>query len=63
MAAGIYKKPIEAIAKEIHYERLPGEVRTVIISRWMRGGLLPQQVIEQIAPVLPTQATTDGATT
>jgi hypothetical protein len=41
IANGMYKKPIEAIAREIHYDPLPEDVRTVIIAAWMRGGLLP----------------------
>jgi hypothetical protein len=53
MTAGIYKKPIAEIAKTFHYEPLPGEIRTVIISSWARGGLLPKSVIEQMAPTLP----------
>jgi hypothetical protein len=36
-AAGMYRKPIEALAKEIHYEPVPVEVRTVIIAAWQRG--------------------------
>jgi len=47
-AAGMYKKPIELLAKEIHYEPVPGEIRTVIIASWMHGGLLPAATIEQV---------------
>lgn len=47
---GMYKKPIEALAKEIHYEPLPPEVRMVIIAAWERGGLLPRAAIEQMVP-------------
>jgi hypothetical protein len=38
-AAGTYKKPhrIEALAKEVHYEPLPGEVRAVVIARGCVG--------------------------
>ncbi len=49
-AAGMYKKPVELLAKEIHYEPLPGEVRAVVIAAWQRGGLLPMTAIEQIVP-------------
>jgi hypothetical protein len=35
----MYKKPIEAIAKEIRYDPLPDDVRTVVIATWTRGGL------------------------
>ena len=34
------KKPITELAKEVHYEPLPGEVRAVVIAAWQRGGLL-----------------------
>lgn len=62
MTAGIYKKPIDVITKQFTYEPLPGEVRTVIISSWMRGGLLPREAIEQMIPALPEHAATDPAT-
>jgi hypothetical protein len=39
---GMHKKPIELLAKEIHYDPLPEDVRTVIIAAWSRGGLQPQ---------------------
>lgn len=50
IANGMYKKPIELIAKEIHYEPLPDEIRAVIIASWKRGGLLPLAAIEKIVP-------------
>jgi hypothetical protein len=31
-AAGTYKKPIEVLAREVHYEPLPGQVREVVIA-------------------------------
>jgi hypothetical protein len=34
IANGMYKKPIDEIAKEIRYDPLPDEVRTVIIAAW-----------------------------
>ena len=34
---GLYKKPIEVLAKEFQYGPLPGEVRAVIIAAWRRG--------------------------
>jgi hypothetical protein len=49
-AAGMYKKPIEVLAREAHYEPLPAEVRTVVIAAWTRGGLLPKAAIEQMVP-------------
>ena len=45
-AAGMYKKPIEAMAKEFHYDPLSDEVRMVVIAAWKRGGMLPTAVIE-----------------
>lgn len=49
-AAGMYKKPIDEIARTIHYEPLPGEVRAVVIAAWQRGGLLPKSIVEQMVP-------------
>jgi hypothetical protein len=49
---GMYKKPIELLAKEIHYEPLPDEIRAVIIASWKRGGLLPAATIERMVPVV-----------
>jgi hypothetical protein len=46
----MYKKPVEVLAKEIHYEPLPGEVRSVVIAAWIRGGLIPREMIEKIVP-------------
>ena len=50
-AAGLYRKPIEMLAKEIHYEPVPDELRMVIIAAWKRGGMLPAAVIEEMVPV------------
>jgi hypothetical protein len=30
-AAGMYKKPIEVLAKDIRYEPLPAELRAIVI--------------------------------
>ena len=49
-AAGMYKKAIEVLAREGHYEPLPGEVRAVVIAAWQRGGLLPAAVVEKMIP-------------
>lgn len=49
-AAGMYKKPIEVIAKEFRFEPLPDEVRFEIIASWKRGGLLPAATIEEMVP-------------
>lgn len=55
-AAGMYKKPIEVLAREAHYEPLPAEVRTVVIAAWTRGGLLPKSMVKEIVPAqLPAQ--------
>jgi hypothetical protein len=48
IANGMYKKSIEALAREIHCEPLPDEIRTVIIASWRRGGLLPAATIEKM---------------
>jgi hypothetical protein len=50
IANGMYKKPVAAIAKELQYEPLPSQVRSVIIAAWSRGGLLPRAAIEQMVP-------------
>jgi hypothetical protein len=49
-AAGMHKKPVEVLAREVHYEPLPSEVRTIVIAAWTRGGLLPRAAIEQMVP-------------
>ena len=38
LQAESYKKPLEALAREVHYEPLLGEVRAVAIADWQRGG-------------------------
>jgi hypothetical protein len=53
IANGMCKKPVEALAKEIHYEPLPGEVRAVVIAVWQRGGLLPKGLVEGMVPLEP----------
>jgi len=49
-AAGMYRKPIELLAKEVHYEPLAPEVRAIVIAAWARGGLLPIGAIEKMVP-------------
>jgi hypothetical protein len=61
IANGMYKKPIELIAKEIHYEPLPDEVRAVIIASWKRGGMLPAATIEQRWPRNSSSSTSTTA--
>ena len=49
-AAGRYKKPVELLAKEIHYDPLPEEVRIVVIQSWKNFGTLPAAAIEEMVP-------------
>jgi hypothetical protein len=49
-AAGMYKKPIDVLAREVHYEPLAPETRMIVIAAWQRGGLLPAAVIEKMIP-------------
>jgi hypothetical protein len=52
-AAGMYKKPIEVLAKEVHYEPVPPEIRVAIIAAWTRGSALPPAAIEAMVPERP----------
>jgi hypothetical protein len=52
-AAGMYKKPIEELAKQVDYEPLPDEVRITAIEAWKRGGLVPRAIVETMVPALP----------
>ncbi len=52
-AAGMYKKPIEDIARQFQYDPLLHETRMVIIAEWSRGRLLPRVAIEQMVPAKP----------
>lgn len=47
---GLYKKPVEELAKEVRYEPLPGEMRAIVIAAWQRGELLPPATIEEMVP-------------
>jgi hypothetical protein len=49
-AAGMYKKPLELLAREVHYEPLPPELRIAVIAAWKRGRMLSSAVIEQMVP-------------
>lgn len=49
-AAGMYKKLMEVLAREVHYEPLSPVIRTVVIAAWTRGGLLPRAAIEKMVP-------------
>jgi hypothetical protein len=55
-AAGLYKKPIDVIAREIHYEPLAPEMRMVIIAAWKRGGMLPAAAVEEMVPPLHAES-------
>lgn len=48
LANGLYRKPIEEIAKQLHYEPLPGPVRAEIVSAWRRFNMLPAHVVEEV---------------
>ena len=47
---GMYKKPVEALAKEIRYDPLPEDVRVVVIQSWKNFGMLPAAAIEEMVP-------------
>jgi hypothetical protein len=47
---GMYRKPIDVIAREFQYDPLPAEVRAVVIAAWTRGGLLPATAIDKMVP-------------
>jgi hypothetical protein len=51
-AVGMYKKPLEVLARDVHYEPLPPEVRAVVITAWIRGDMLPKTAIEQMIPAV-----------
>lgn len=48
---GIYKKPIEILAKEIRYDPLPDDIRFVVIQSWKNFGMLPTAAIEEMVPI------------
>jgi hypothetical protein len=60
-AAGMFKKPVELLAQEIHYEPLPPEVRAVVIAAWRRGGLLPAPLLEKMVPQIKGSIDATGA--
>ena len=41
MTSGLYKKPIEVLARKVHYEPLPPELRAVVIASWTLQNVLP----------------------
>jgi hypothetical protein len=50
IANGMYKKPMEVLAKEIHYDPLPDDVRVIVVQSWKNFGLLPAAAIEEMVP-------------
>jgi hypothetical protein len=50
-AAGLYRKPVDALVREIHYDPLPQETRMLVIAAWERGDMLPKAAIEQMVPL------------
>jgi hypothetical protein len=59
-AAGMYMKPIEVLAKEVHYEPVPDEIRVAIIAAWRRGLALPHPDIERMVPAIANQESAEG---
>jgi hypothetical protein len=53
-----YKKPINALAREIHYEPLPEDMRIVVIRSWKIFGMLPRAAIEKMVSVKELPAPT-----
>ena len=43
---GLYKKPVEALARDVRYDPLPEEVRAVVIAAWQRGGCCRQPLLK-----------------
>jgi hypothetical protein len=58
IANGIYKKPINALAREIHYEPLPEDMRIVVIRSWKIFGMLRRAAIEKMVPAKELPAPT-----
>jgi hypothetical protein len=50
MTSGLYKKPIEVLARKVQYEPLPPELRAVVIASWTLHNVLPRAAIEQMVP-------------
>jgi hypothetical protein len=50
LETGMFKKPVEELVREIHYDPLPDDVRMVTIAAWSRGGLLPAAAVEEMVP-------------
>jgi hypothetical protein len=50
LETGMFKKPVDEMAKAFQYEPLDAEVRAVVVAAWQRGGLLPKATIERMIP-------------
>jgi hypothetical protein len=50
LANSLYKKSISEITEEIHYEPLAPEERAIITAAWMRDGVLPKPIVEEMVP-------------
>ena len=50
MADGMYKKPVEVLAKEIPYEPLPPNMREAIMRPCRNFDMLPPATVEQMVP-------------
>jgi len=60
-AAGMYKKPIDALVKEFRYDPLPDEIRVAVIASWKRGNMLPRAAIEQMIPAQINEGVPDAS--
>lgn len=58
---GMYKKPVEVIARELRYDPLPPEIRVVVMQSWRNFGMLPEAAIQAIVPA--QENANAGATT
>jgi hypothetical protein len=58
IANGMYKKPVNALAQEIHYEPLPEDMRIVVIRSSKIFGMLPRAAIEKMVPAKELPAPT-----
>ena len=47
---GMYKKPVEVIARELRYDPLPPEIRVVVMQSWRNFGMLPEAAIITLVP-------------
>lgn len=50
LANGLYKKPLEVLARDIRYEPLPPDVRAIVLRSWANFGMLPAATVEKMVP-------------